>query len=238
MRAAGQKADQAGTATYSIVMKTTIPGQGPVTIKGKGVSSLRQPLGRSSMTMAGANQNISMEVLMTSSALYMKFPKEMAQELGGKAWLKMSFADLQKASGLDLKALLEQSQQSSPTEYLKALVAAGDIKDLGTETVRGTATTHYSGTVTVQALTSAYQGELREQVAGLLKQMGTSPVKMDVWVAADGLPRRMRQVMTVGGNRSDMSMEFLRFGDTLDLTPPPATQTTDLATLMGKERVG
>jgi hypothetical protein len=234
VKAAGEKADKAGTVSYSMVMKTTVTGKGEVTTNAEGVSAMKPPLrGRIAMTMNIAGKPVAIEMLMTPDAFYMKYPPDMAKAFGGKLWVKMAFADLEKVGGLNFKQLFEQSQQSSPMAYLKALVAAGDIKKVGKETIRGTETTHYSGTIDPNALTKAYSGALKAQIDGLMKQMGTSPVAMDVWIAADGLPRRIHEVMTVAGNETDIAMEFLKFGATVDVTPPPADQTTDFGKLLG-----
>jgi hypothetical protein len=234
LKVAGEKADEAGTVSYTMVMKTTVPGQGEVTTNAEGVSSMKPPLrGRISMTMDMAGKPIAMEMVMTPDAMYIKYPPDMAKAFGGKAWVKMAFADLEKVAGLDFKQLVEQSQQNSPTAYLKALVAAGDIKEVGKEEIRGIETTHYSGTITPDALTKAYKGDVQVQMEALLKQMGTSPIKMDVWLAGDGLPRRLHQVMTVAGNDADIVIDLLEYGAKLDVTPPPADETTDIGNMLG-----
>ncbi len=231
---AGEKADAAGTVSYSMIMKTTATGTGEITTTAEGVSAMKPPLrSRIAMTIDSAGKPLVMEMLMTPDAMYIKYPPEMAKQFGGKAWVKLGFADLEKAGGQNFKQLIEQSQQSSPTAYLKTLVAAGDIKEVGQETIRGTETTQFSGTITAEALTKAYSGDVQVQMESLLKQMGTSPVKLDVWMGADGLPRRLHQLMTIAGNEADITIEFLKFGAELDVTPPPAEEITNMATPLG-----
>lgn len=236
VRNASVKAEQAGTAKFVMTMKMTVPGQGDVTIRANGAQTLKAPLkARMVMKMAGGGQDMRFETIMTAKAMYMKFPKELAQQMGGKAWVKIVFADLKGLSGVDIQTLIDQSQQSGPTAYVKMLVAAGDVKEVGTETIRGEETTQYSGTVQPEDLTKAFTGDLRKQYSALLKQIGSSPIEMDIWVGADGLPRRLHQVMSFQGNEMDLSMDLYDFGTKVDVTPPPASKTTDLGKLLKKK---
>jgi len=217
-----------------MVIKTAVPGQGAVTITAKGISALAPPLkGRFTMDVKGVapGQDMALEMLMTPEAMFIKFPAEITKQLGGKTWVRMSFNDLAEQGGVDVKQIMEQSQQSSPTAYLKALVAGGNFKSVGKETIRGDKTTHYAGSVTPDQLASAY-GTAKDSIAGVLKAMGDKPIKMDVWVAEDGLPRRLRQVSTIMGGKADALIEFLAFGEKLNVKPPAAADTMEFAELM------
>lgn len=238
VKAAVAKADAAGTVSYSMTMKTEVPGQGTVSATAKGVSAMKPPVtARMTMQLKVQGQSFAMEAIVTPDAMYMKMPVELAPEFRDKPWVKLDFDDLAAASGLDFSAMMEQSQQTSPVAYLQALVAAGDVRVVGRETIRGTATTRYSGRVTADQMAAAYTGKLREQLKGMMTSLGAQPMSIDVWLGDDGMPRRMRCSMTMNGNKTQMSMEFLQYGTKLDVRPPPASKTTDFREFTGETTV-
>jgi hypothetical protein len=234
VRASSAKVTAEGSAKFTMTMKA-----GPVVVQARGAQRFKAPVqARTTMSIEGAGKDVQkMDSLLTEKAMYIKFPRNLAAQLPGKKpWLKMTFADLEKAGGVDMKQLLEQSQQSSPDAYLKMLTAAGDIKQVGTKAIRGEQTTQYAGTIQPEDLAKAFTGKLREQYSTMLESMKAGPIKMDVWVAADGLPRRVHQVMTLQGQQMDMTMDLFDFGTKVDVQPPAAAQTTDMSELMKKSK--
>jgi hypothetical protein len=232
LRAAGQKAEAAGSAKFTMTMKMGAAGS----MKATGVQTFTSATGRMTMDMTMGGQSLKFETLMTKSAMYMKFPKEMAGQLGGKPWVKFSYKDLEKFSGVDLEEMLSQSQSSGPGAYLKMLTAAKDTERVGTATIRGEKTTQYAGTIKPTDLSKIFTGDQRKQYHSLLKSVGAGKVKVRVWVADDGLPRRIHQIMTVSGQKMDMTMDLFDFGAKVDVTPPAASQTTDMVKLMEQSR--
>ncbi len=58
-------------------------------------------------------------------------------------------------------------QNSSPNQSVKLLLASGDVKKVGDETVRGEKTTHYAGTVNVTDLAAKSSHLTASQLADL-----------------------------------------------------------------------
>jgi hypothetical protein len=179
-----------------------------------------------------------LEVLLTPKVLYIKFPAKMAAQLPGKRrWLKMSFTDMDTAAGAQFKQLMEQSQQSSPDAYLRMLTAAEDIEEVGEDTIRGQQAKEYAGTIDTKALTKKFTAAQRKHYATMLEQLEAGgKVAFSVWVGADGLPRRIRQKMTVQGQPVDVVMDLFDFGKKVNVTAPPAAQTTDYGKLIEQSR--
>lgn len=184
----------------------------------------------SQMQVAGRSLGSGISELVTPDAFYMKMPMLSAQ-FGGKPWLEIRFDDMKALSGLDVKSLLSQAQQMQPGQYVEQLAAAGDIREIGKETVNGVATTHYAGSVPLDTLLAKYSPQLRAQMAPKMQQAGFTGASIDVWVDAQGLVRRIRSTTQGGRGTVAISMDVLAYGVHVDVTPPPASQVTDAGAL-------
>ena len=91
--------------------------------------------------------------------------------------------------------------QNDPTAQLEYLRGISDAEEVGTEQVAGVETTHYSGTVDLDAaydrLPDDTRGELKQAIAQARKQFGHGAMPVDVWVDGDGLLRRMTMLVGV-----------------------------------------
>lgn len=93
--------------------------------------------------------------------------------------------------------------QGDPTRLLETLEAAGAFDEVGSERVRGVETTHYRGSV--------------------------ESSRVDVWVGADGLVRR---VSVSDGESTDVRLELFDFGADVEIEPPPSQDVTKLDGLL------
>lgn len=197
---------------------------------------VRARLDFSQMQVGAMSLGSGITELITPDAFFMKVP--MFAQQTGKPWLEMKFSDLKARSGLDLKQLFSQAQQMQPSQYIAQLTSSGDVHVVGTETVNGVHTTHYSGTVSLGDALSHMTSSLRAQLGAQLQATGITGSKIDVWLDGKGLVRRM-QTSTLGGKGSmTISMDVLAYGVTVDVTPPPAGQVADLGQLAGSSSLG
>ena len=190
-------------------------------------------LARMSMTgLTVAGQSVGdVHALLTPDAYYVNMPL-LASRLG-KPWLEMKFSDMKAASGLDLRQLMAQSEQMQPAQYIEQLAASGDVKSVGTETVNGIPTTHYSGTVSIAEQLSHFSGAVRSQMQGFIAKTGWTGAKIDMWLDGKGLVRRMRSTSVGGQGSMSIAMDVLAYGVPVNVTPPPASQVADLGAMAG-----
>jgi hypothetical protein len=120
------------------------------------------------------------------------------------------------------------SGPGSADAQLKALSAIDDLTKVGPETVRGVATTHYSGELNPKGAAEA--------VHSLGGKPGTKvTVPVDVWI--DGRGRVFRQSESIdpgpGGFQgpTTMTVDFLSWGVALKITPPKNAK--DISSLNG-----
>ena len=167
-------------------------------------------------------------MLMTPKAMYLKMPALSAQT--HKPWAELSFAELKKSSGVDFSQLTQQAQQMQPTQYLQMLSASGDITLVGTAKVDGVQTQHFAGTVDPAKALAALSPQARAAWA----KLGAGSEHLDVWVDSAGRPRRVTVSVTTASLATTTDLHLSSYGTKVSVTPPPASQTADLAKLLPK----
>ncbi len=125
-------------------------------------------------------------------------------------------------------------------DYLRA--ASGGLVSHGQETVNGTSTTHYSGTLQFSRLASAVPPAQRAAVQQLVAQLrkkneSVGAIPFDVWIDGSHLIRRMSltEHLSTGGQSATVHIriDYLAYGPQPEPTPPPASAVTDLSSLAG-----
>ena len=259
LASAGRAAD-AKTSRFEFTMSVSGPN-GPLNLTAKGASDSSVPLMSLDMDMASVIPGTppggaTVSTVFDGKAVYMHFPPELAAGLpGGKQWARLDLASLSKESGIDVAALTAQFNSSDPLANIALLAgASGEVTELGTEDVRGVSTRHLKMNVNLQKaseqLASNVSGpnaeRLKAAVAQAAATVGVDELPMEVWIDADGFPRRLVYEMDLskakvpGGDgaapttgTAKVSMEFFDFGQDVDVKIPPASETIDLAEFLG-----
>jgi hypothetical protein len=116
-----------------------------------------------------------------------------------------------------------------PLAFLSAMTADGEIRDHGAEQVGGVATRHYQGALDFDALVEEVS---RQQGSGLMTgQLAGVDVDavMHLWLADDGLPRRIRVELDVEGMDFRVQFELSEFGAPVEVSPPPPDEVLGVA---------
>ena len=120
------------------------------------------------------------------------------------------------------------SGPGSADAQLKALSAIDDLTKVGPETVRGVATTHYSGVLNAKGAADAVRS-----LGG--RSTATVTVPVDVWIDGRGRVFRQRETIDPGPEgfqgKTTMVVDFLSWGVALKITPPKNAK--DISTLTG-----
>jgi hypothetical protein len=227
------KADSAGTVKVTGTMSA--PGMStPMTINAEEQYS---PSVAMSMSLQVEGQTLS-EILV-GDVIYMDYPALSAELGSGKQWMEI---DLAKVTSLgSLSSLLDSARNDNPTTQIAALVASGSVTKVGTETVQGQQTTHYAGDLdasqllsagnTASNLTPSQLSSLKDEI----KSAGVSTVKVDLWVASDGLPveEKYSEKTTAGTVVGDLYMSD--WGAPVSVGAPPASEVTDMTNQINAE---
>jgi hypothetical protein len=156
---------------------------------------------------------------------------------GGAEWMKLDLSE-QAAAG---------AQSFDPREQLAMLRSTEDFERLGTESVRGVATTHYRATVDQGDELERLRDEGEDEAADLLETIiaandGADTMPIEAWVARDQTIRRMRIEMpfslgaTPAGSTLLMTMELFDFGIEPHIELPSDSDAFD-ATEMAREEL-
>ncbi|MGX9888673.1 hypothetical protein [Streptomyces sp. NPDC002276] len=182
----------------------------------------------------------SMEARYLPDAYYAKMGEKFAAQAGGKHWIKYAYDDLAKLGGSSGAYLKDQMQNSTPNQSVKLLLASGDVKKVGTESVRGQQTTHYSGTVNVADLASKNSNLTASQLDGLKKQLtsaGVSTEQVDIWINAQDLLVKKVEKGEMSSGEYSQTAYYSDYGVKVEATVPPASDTEDFMSLLKKQGV-
>jgi hypothetical protein len=246
LAAAPENARDAGTAKFSLassVDSQALPN-GSASFTGDGEVSFTEQKMRMSMDMGslgGQSQNLgSVELVLDDTTMYMRLGGLSQQLPGGAEWVTVELQKLGEQVGANFGQLL-QGGQSDPGAFLETLRgAADDVEKVGSEQVRGVATTHYTATVN---LDDALEELPEDQGKGLRQMLERANVPdsypVDVWIGDEGLARRVKFTieMSPPGTQQQMSqtqtLEFFDYGTEIDVSPPPEDNTVNLQQLQG-----
>ncbi len=165
----------------------------------------------------GVTVPTSVPVVVTGGVAYVHAPSVATQIKAGSQWIKFTAGAIPSS----LSSLVNQKALSGLTP--QKVIAATSVHRVGTASVRGASTTHY--TVTVAAA----------KVSGLsttAKRIGVSTAKVQVYVDGSGYVRRVSTALAnikfqQGAEAASVSMQvdLFDFGAPVKVTKPPASKT-------------
>jgi hypothetical protein len=177
----------------------------------------------------------SMQARYLSDAYYARMGEAFAKQVGGKHWIKYAYDDLAKLAGGSGAFLKDQMQNNSPNQSVKLLLASGDVKKVGDETVRGEKTTHYAGTVDVSDLAAKSSHLTASQLADLKKQFtqaGITTEDVDIWVDGKDLLVKAVSKGEMSSGTMSSTTYYSDYGVKVSAVAPPASDTADFKDLL------
>ncbi|HEY3868020.1 MAG TPA: hypothetical protein VGM10_06700 [Actinocrinis sp.] len=189
------------------------------------------------MAMNFTEGSVDVNEVWNDDTVYIGTP-ELAGELGGKQWLSLSLDEM-GAFGQNFAAEIDVVKNTDPQQLLEPLLASGDLTKVGTETVDGVSTTHYSGSIdpatafdTAQAKQNLTPAQIQE-LQRLDSAAGSTKQQIDAWVASNGLPVRIKAVDTdKDGAATTVQLDFTDWGLPVTVTTPPANQVLNVNSLV------
>src|SRR4051812_15943601 len=233
----------AAKRTANITMHMSISGVGlpqPVRVDAQGVTDLRRP--RMDITfdfgellaLAGQSGDGAVELLIDGGQLYLKPPSVQGLTIPeGKAWVGVRLAEVAQALGLDPQAI-GKIFNADPSAQLRALRAAGHLKQLGSETLRGAKVSHVRGTYPPKqaiALLPADDRRAAEAALRRLSRLGgadptNQPQTIDMWIDGSSVVRKLSSTAAIPAQRGlrpgklALTYELTNFGAPLDVSRP------------------
>jgi hypothetical protein len=182
------------------------------------------------------------EAIQDGHVMYVRFPAMTEQLPNGKTWVREDLQRSARASGIDFGDL-RQFTNSDPRAMLDFLRAAtGEIETVGTEELRGVATTHYRATIDpLDYEKLALPGKQGEEVRSLFREMitesGIGKMPVDIWLDGFGLVRKLTmsfsatQPGTSETAAASMTFEMYDYGTDVAIEVPSAADVVDSSAL-------
>jgi predicted RNA-binding protein YlxR (DUF448 family) len=185
----------------------------------------------------------TIKILLVHGTEYLQVPAAARSQIPGrKAWVSVN---LNKVSQAKLGASFSQvaaASSDNPTQVLSQLLAVSSgVSKVGHATVAGVPTTEYRARVSLDKVAAKVQAKEGPRAAQAIRQqikaLGATTVPVQVWVDAHHLVRQIRYQTPIpaastggptGSGTAVLTMTFTSFGTPVQLTPPPASQTTDI----------
>ncbi|MDQ3756661.1 MAG: hypothetical protein M3394_02280 [Actinomycetota bacterium] len=210
-----------GTARISMAMSFG-SGSADTTMNGDGLIDMAGQ--RARVTFTSAALPAPAEVLVDGPIVYVATSSaELKAQAGGKAW--MAFDTSGTVPGLGGGAFSGAGDPMQSLRLMQQKGIAGQVRENGTQEVRGTATTRYVADIDMAAMTRALSSP---QAAALEQLVRQADAEMEVWLDDAGVVRRSVFRTTFGAASQSLTTtvttELFDFGVPVDIAPPPADQ--------------
>lgn len=216
---AGKKTAKTASEHLTLHGSTALSGQA-VTLSGQGNFDNSARIGSFHLDVNAGGLATTIDEIVSATRIYLKSPLLAGQLPKGKTWVLVDLRRALSARGIDVSTLSVQD----PTLALAQLQRLGTVTKVGSDTIDGTATTHYVGHVDPSKLPQTKQ----------IKVLANAKYgQFDVWVGNDDLVRRLKFSLTVApaGSSSKqtvtVSSDFSDFGKIVKANLPPAASTFD-----------
>jgi hypothetical protein len=257
-RAAEVTSQQSGVH-ISMTMKFSAPGLAAQGTSGgdsfamtaEGYFDERKRTGEMTMDLSGipgmsalAGGNGSIKMIFLYPVIYMNMPFLAGKMPGGKPWVKLDISKAAAAAGIDTSQLGSLGQEEDPTKFLEYLRASsGGVVSLGSETVNGVPTTHYSATLQMSRILDRLPGAQQAAAKAALEKLGSAgSIPVEVWVDAQGRVRRMQMSLSglagsggsaaAAGIGGSITIDFKSYGPVPAVVAPPASEVFDMSAML------
>jgi hypothetical protein len=235
---------EAGTLHEDLKMSMSATGQ---SLSISGEADLDNEHKRAHMTMDLGMLGGKMEILMDGGVMYMRSP--MFQD-AGTDWVSMDPSKMDPAAAAQFGGF--GAGTTDPSALVGLFAGVFDVKVSGEVELRGVLTTHYVGTIDLKKVLKGFADVVSKDIDPATKKQLKAAVKQfeslgidekipfEIWIDAEGLPRRQRITMDFGklvpGAEEaslDMTVDFSDFGKPVDIRIPDPSEVTDMTGALG-----
>jgi hypothetical protein len=179
-----------------------------------------------SLGFAGHSLPGGLEEILTSKAAYVKMAL-FSQQLH-KPWAEIPYSALQQGTGINLGQLLQQAQSNNPLVQTQMLVSAKNVRAVGTETIGGVKTTHYTGSYPLAAGLARLPASMRAAARQALQGQANQVIGFSVWIDAQ---HQTRKLVVSGGSAAGhmtLTMQITAINQPVSTALPPASQVATI----------
>src|SRR5262245_54575260 len=194
------------------------------------------------MTMALGALGGGMRMLMDEGVVYMQSPT--FQDVPTD-WVRIDPSKLTPEQAAQVGGF--GAGTTDPAAYAGLFAGVFDVKAAGEEEIGGVSTVHYEGTIDLSKVMQNFGDVVgqdvdpatRKQLKAAVEQFEAlgidDKIPFDIWIDEQDLPRRMKISMDFGdlvpgqGEATmEMTVDYSKFGEPVEVTVPPESEVTDL----------
>ena len=247
--------DAANTVAVTFDASGVTNGTTSTLATGSGAFDLTHDVGQVSVTSPALASALGQSTAGTITALsdgtdiYLEIP-QLSALTSGKTWLEVPVA----SAAASTAAGSSSSILGDPTQLLSLLAQyGGAVTTVGPATVGSTPTTEYQANISLSKVAAKAPVGSRHPFTGGdrqgLQKLGITSIPVSVWIGADGKLRQVQATVDLshaklpklgfGGSSSSSTsaalpvvtetIGFTGYGSPVTVTPPPASQVTDLS---------
>ncbi|MCI0688338.1 MAG: hypothetical protein L0Y54_14055 [Sporichthyaceae bacterium] len=208
--------------------KFTMDMSGPVAMSGTGayrVSPLAMEMSFAKFDVGGQPVAGDIKMRMIDGVVYMSMDT-IAEQLGAE-WIKIDTAGTDQ-----FKAISETFSQQDPRVQLRLFTSAAGGEIVGTETIDGVQTTHYSATLNAEEL-GEVSGLSESEVTAIKKSFsnaGIDKMTYNVWVDESFQPLQFKVGMPSATGDYLMTMRLTDVNSSVKISAPPSGDVVELPT--------
>lgn len=208
--------------TLNVTMSGTASGTMAGTMHIRTRPSLLAEADISTIDVGGQSLPGGMHEIVTDRSIYLKMAA-LSRELH-KPWVKISFSEMQQGAGINVSQLIQQVQNNNPLVQTQMLAAAKDVRAVGTQTIDGVSTTHYTGSYPASAGLAKLPASERAAAEKGLRTLGVKTVGFNVWIDGQHQTRKIVVAETGSVENMTMTMQVTGINQPVSVTLPPASQ--------------
>ena len=202
---------------------------------------------RIDMTMDMGMLGGEMQIVMDHGVVYMRAP--MFQD-AGTDWVSMDPSKMDPAAAAQFGGF--GAGTTDPSAYVGLFAGVFDVTVSGEEELKGVPTTHYVGTIDLKKVIKGFSDVVgkdadaatKKQLKAAVKQFESlgidDKIPFEIWIDAEGLPRRQRITMDFGKlvpgaeeANLEMTVDFSDFGKPVEIEIPDPSEVTDMTGALG-----
>jgi LppX_LprAFG lipoprotein len=201
---------------------------------------------QAAMTMDLGMMGGEMEMVMDDAVIYMRSP---AFEGAPTPWVSLDPSKMDPAAAAQFGGF--GAGTTDPSAYAGLFAGVFDVKAAGDADIDGIPTTRYTGTIDLQKVLEGFadvvgedaDAKTTEQLEAAVEQFEAlgidGRIPFQIWIDDEGLPRRQRITMDFGDlvpgtgeAQMEMTVDYSRFGEPVDVDLPKASEVTDVTRML------
>ena len=179
------------------------------------------------LSIAEAGKTTPIKEVLTSNAIYFSAPA-LTGQLSSKPWVKIPLSALKGAAGVSFSQLFHSLQSDSFTNQTELLTVAKNAHIVGKQTINGTSTTEYAGSIKAGQALKTLPASFRSALSPELAALGNTTINFHVWIDSQNHVRKMTEVESINGENVNTTVNINSINQPVHIAVPPAGQTAPM----------